>query len=566
MAPVGEFDIRAQVDRILSSKVFASSPRMCRFLRFIVECALKNESEQLNEFAVAVEVFDRNASYDSSVDSIVRVEARRLRQKLATYYSSLGVSDAVRIELAPGSYVPRFVSSEAAERRLTSVAVLPFVNMSPEPEQEYFCDGITEEILNALASVEGLAVVARTSSFQFKGKSGDIREIGMKLGAQVVVEGSVRKAGRQLRITAQAINCDDGFHLWSQTYRRELEDIFAIQEEISGAIASTLQTKLPRRTVVSVAPDAHEKYCKALVLIHQQNVPGLYGAMAAFRELMRLYPKYAAPYAGMATALAAVALYGAVSSAEVALELRRYAETAIDLDPQSADAWTVMAGISAHWEYRWSDAEDRFRKAIALQPSSFPAHSWYAMVLTMMGRFDEAERETALTMRLNPLGASGAARLGFLAYLKGDDPRAVELCEQALEMDPTFGDALLTLGFVHLRRGKCRPAVEVLSMGTEPSAVNLGALAAAYLQWGKVRDGERVVQRLREMSRVHYVTPLAFAIAALGRGDVDAAMDLVEAAVADRTIYASFVPVHPYYEPLRRNGRYAAVLRQLTGS
>jgi len=247
-----------QLARIVSSPVFISSPRLCRFLTHIVNQAIHGDLDSLKEFSIAMEVFDRTSEYDPNVDAIVRVEARRLRAKLKLYYmNEPGRNDPVLIALRPGSYVPIFRSlgKQPEDRQedgaviqlggVASVAVLPFVNMSPEPEQEYFCDGMTEEIINSLTHVEGLKVIARTSAFQFKGMSVDIREIGRRLHADLVIEGSVRKSGDQLRITAQAIQTESGHHLWSETFRRELKDVFAIQEELAQSIAGLLRPHIP---------------------------------------------------------------------------------------------------------------------------------------------------------------------------------------------------------------------------------------------------------------------------------------------------------------------------------
>lgn len=580
-APVPAEAVRVQLARILASDGFVSSQRLCRFLRFIVERTLENDVERLKEFVVAMEVFDRNDDYDPSVDSIVRVEARRLRTKLKAYYDGAGRSDSVLIGLRPGSYVPLFRPLQppgqpgpavtlTVEPAYTTIAVLPFVNMSPEPEQDYFCDGITEEIINVLASIEGLAVVARTSAFQFKGQALDVREIGHRLGAQVVVEGSVRKSGDRLRITAQAIDAVRGVHLWSETYRRELQDVFAIQEEISTAVAATLRAKLPDRFfrkagVYHPPPAAYERFLKGLLLIHQQNIPGLYASIEEFRALTRLYPDYADPYAGIATAYAALALFGIVSGRGVELELRRNAEHAVHLNPESADGWTVMGGLSAHWDFAWAESDRRFRRALQFQPSSFSAHSWYAMVLTMMGRFDEAESELTIAMRLNPLGASGYARQGFLSFLRGDDARAKAQLEQSLKLEPDFPDALLTLSFVLFREEDYQSAIEVLSRGLDrmPVAVNLGALAAAHARLGRRGEYEAILAKLEHLAKTHYVTPLAFSIARIGDGDIDGALEALDGAVEDRTLFANLISVHPYYDPLRRSLRFAQVLKKL---
>ena len=211
-----------------------------------------------------MEVFDRTADYDPNVDAIVRVEARRLRAKLKEYYEN--AKDPVLIVLRPGSYVPTFRWSrteaelepwqDMQPERPASIAVLPFVNMSPEPEQDYFCDGMSEEIINSLAHVPQLNVIARTSAFQFKGVASDIRDVGKRLGADLVIEGSVRKAGEQLRITVQAIETASGHHLWSETFRRELIDVFAIQDEIARAVADRLRVRRPAPTASARNPDA----------------------------------------------------------------------------------------------------------------------------------------------------------------------------------------------------------------------------------------------------------------------------------------------------------------------
>jgi adenylate cyclase len=256
--PVPATAVREQLARVLKSSGFVSSARLCRFLTHLVNRTLAGDLHSLKEFSIALEVFDRTSEYDPNIDAIVRVEARRLRAKLKAYYEEgPGRSDPVLIGLRPGSYVPifRWLDTQPSDQRqelgariqprCASVAVLPFVNMSPEPEQDYFCDGISEEIVNALTHVAELKVIARTSTFQFKGAKVDIREVGRRLGADVVIEGSVRKAGERLRITAQAVQTESGYHLWSETFRRELKDIFAVQEEIAQAVAGLLRLHMP---------------------------------------------------------------------------------------------------------------------------------------------------------------------------------------------------------------------------------------------------------------------------------------------------------------------------------
>jgi serine/threonine-protein kinase len=315
---VPETAVCEQLARIVDSPKFASSARLCRFLTHIVNRTISGDLASLKEFSIAMEVFDRTSDYDPNVDSIVRVEARRLRTKLKDYYEGPGRNDLVLIGLRPGGYVPIFrwldslpgsqgQGSGVAAHARTSVAVLPFVNMSPEPGQDYFCDGITEEIINSLTHVAGLKVIARSSVFQFKGTSFDIREVGRRLDANVVIEGSVRKAGEQLRITAQAIEAESGHHLWSEVFRRELKDIFVIQEEIAQSVAGLLRVDLPkvRARVRSSANDIepYTRYLRARFLIHQQSPETLRAAQEQLEQLTRQFPDYALGYSGMAAAI-----------------------------------------------------------------------------------------------------------------------------------------------------------------------------------------------------------------------------------------------------------------------
>jgi len=252
--------VSEQLARIVNNPKFISSPRLCRFLTHIVNRTIHGDLDSLKEFSIAVEVFDRTSEYDPNIDAIVRVEARRLRAKLKEYYEGLGRNDAVLIGLRPGSYVPIFrwldpqLQNETQEIGTTirtgaaSVAVLPFVNMSPDPEQDYFCDGITEEIANLLTHVPGLKVIARSSAFQFRGMSVDVREVGPRLGADLVIEGSVRKAGSRLRITAQANETESGHYVWSETFARKIKHTM---QRKSCESLHTLSTKDCHRGVVS---------------------------------------------------------------------------------------------------------------------------------------------------------------------------------------------------------------------------------------------------------------------------------------------------------------------------
>ena len=266
--------VRAELSRILGSSIFTSSQRLSRFLQFVVERANEGKADELKEYAIGIEVFERRSGFTTPASTLSsEFKPPKFISKLLEYYNSEGRNDALVISIPKGGYVPVFQCAEplvvkSTDRALASVAVLPFINMSPEPDDEYFSDGLTEEVINALTSVPGLQVVARLSVFRFKGQQHDVREIGGQLDAGTILEGSVRKAGTQLRITAQLVSVKDGYHLWSHTFKRELRDVLAVQEEISEAVREALaphfgvEPALTRAQRREPSLEAHELYLK----------------------------------------------------------------------------------------------------------------------------------------------------------------------------------------------------------------------------------------------------------------------------------------------------------------
>ena len=256
MDPISELEIQAQLSRILASPGFRSSERLRRFLRFAVERTLAGEAAQLKEYLVGRDVFDRGSSYDPRMDSIVRVEAQRLRKKLREYYQAHGSADSIRISFQAGSYVPAFtrpvrVDAAGAENTASpeppdprTVAVLPFSNLSPEPDQEYFCDGIAEDIINALTPIPEFKVIGRTTTLSLKRSTADLREMGVRLGAGTIVEGTVRKTGNVLRISAKLVNSETQQVSWSWVFDRQTQDLFVIGDEIARSIADALRATL----------------------------------------------------------------------------------------------------------------------------------------------------------------------------------------------------------------------------------------------------------------------------------------------------------------------------------
>ena len=317
-------DVRKALTRALEWRGLASSPRLSRFLRTVVEWTLEGRAQELKESAIGVEVFDRDPTYDPRTDPIVRVQAVRLRSKLVEYYASAGAHADLIIELPPGGYVPSFRARTSApspplRAATSSIAVLPFVDMSPEQNMQYFCDGIAEEILHLLARNPRLQVAARTSSFVFKSKAEDVRKIGDTLGVESVLEGSVRLWGTRTRITAQLTSARDGFHIWSETFDRELTDIFKLQDEIAAAISRRLD---PQAGDAPSAPETSvEVYRLTLLARHhcnRQTPPDFFKAKEYFEQAVTADPSYAPAWSGLALTLVYLAFFGGAPPVDLA--------------------------------------------------------------------------------------------------------------------------------------------------------------------------------------------------------------------------------------------------------
>jgi serine/threonine-protein kinase len=576
--PVPATAVRDQLTRVVNSPGFVSSARLCRFLTHIVNRTIDGDIDSLKEFSIAMEVFDRTSKYDPNIDAIVRVEARRLRAKLKAYYEEgQGTVDPVLIGLRPGSYVPvfRWLHAQPAKHReeigavpppcRICVAVLPFVNMSPEPEQDYFCDGISEEITNSLTRISGLNVIARTSAFHFKGTNIDIREVGQRLGANLVIEGSVRKAGEHLRITAQAIQTESGHHVWSETFRRELQDVFAIQEEIAHSVADLLKLHMPE--VQGPAPpsppdlDAYIRYLRARFLIHQQSPETLQAALEQLRRLTESYPDYGLAYSGMAAAGGLLAQFGMVSGCDVYPEVKANAERGYALDPESGDTCTVLGALRGWFEHRWDEAENLYNLALKLQPSHAPAHMFRAMALLCQGDIKAAESGLRRSTELDPLSASDCARMAYLHYVKGDYPTAAEHLRKSFELDRDYPEARLYEGLLHFQQQRYDEVIQCLSPSDTP--LEIGLLAAAHARGGSVSRAEERIERLHQLGGQQYVTPLAEGFAAVGMGDFDLAFQCLDEAIDQKTNFVNLLAVEPFFHPLRADRRFAKLLKKL---
>ncbi len=340
-------EVSAQLDKLIQSRHFARSGRMRRFLQFAVEHALAGTGDRIKEYSVGVEVFDRRSDYDPRTDPIVRVEARRLREKLRAYYKSEGQNDSVVIELPKGAYMPVFGSRAAtssalpAENVQTAIAVLPFANLSPEAGDDYFSDGLTEELILLLTRVRELRVVAWYSASQFRGREQDLRAIREELKVGVVLRGSVRRTEARVRVMAQLIDTSSGAYLWSEGFDRSTRDVLAIQEEIARAIVGTLRLALDFAGVRIAAPRKLNVECYNLCLqarFHARGriSAGLRKSLECYQQAAEKDPGSSSAHAGLADTYSLLADYGVIHPKDVMPRAEASAQTALELDPNLA--------------------------------------------------------------------------------------------------------------------------------------------------------------------------------------------------------------------------------------
>jgi serine/threonine-protein kinase len=458
----------------------------------------------------------------------------------------------------------------AASPSTKSVAVLPFANMSADPENEYFADGITEEIIGALTKVKDLRVTSRTSAFAYKGRTEDIRAIGGQLNVANVLEGSVRKAGNRLRITAQLINVADGYHLWSEKYDRELEDVFAIQDEISHAIVDTLKVKLLNTDTALVKQhtenqQAYDLYLKGRFFWNQRD-QGLTKGLDHFLQATRLDPGFAPAHTGVADSYNLLGFYCFIPPKEAFTRAKAAAQQAIELDERSAEAHTSLAFAKMLFDWDWPGAEAEFARAMELNRRYPTLRHWYSEYLMVKGRLDEALEEAKQAHDLDPLGLIINTLLGLAHCLARDYEKSAHECRRILDMDSTFIPAHIWLGLSYSLMGRNDEAVAVFENAVTASHGRSEMLA--YLGYAKGRAGreqgaQRIAAELKARAGGTYVSPFHISLVYLGLGSSDEALDWLEKALEERTSWLVWLNVDPVFDNLRSEKRFQRILEQI---
>jgi len=603
-------EVREQLDRILSDPAFSGANRRRRLLRYLVEQALEDHPESLKESVIATEVFDRSPDYDPQIDSVVRVEVGRLRDRLAKYYDNAGPKEPVRIEIPRGGYRPVFVFRESVaepgvappptEPRVwkaaaavvaivivvalaawavwrmrpsptttpAAIAVLPFLNLSGDAADEYLGDGISEELTETLAEFNDLRVVARTSAFQYKGKSVDVREIGRNLRAAAVIEGSVVRRGTQFRVIAQLIRSSDGYHLWSHTYEATLAELPAVEAGIARATREKLAPSSPvaKDVYTTHSPEAHDLYMRAAYELNLRTEASTRQAIELASQATQRDPSFAQPYVLMAagesqlnTLLAQAPHAGAErASADIA--------KALAIDPQNSGAHAQKAILAYTDQWDWPQAEREFRLALAAG-SHGSAENLYGWSLMTRGRFPESRRHLQIAAELDPLSLGPPLNQVSELINERSYPEANRKVEEILRTAPTNFPALYLAFNIAFWQRDCPGA-------TASSQKLVDAYPHAFAARLSVRGADSVCGRpvdprgaeAAELLRKNpsaYISPYSVAASYAIGNDADHAMSYLEKSADLREPVLVSLKVDRAFDSIRQDPRFISLERRL---
>ena len=460
-----------------------------------------------------------------------------------------------------------------SDAALDSLAVLPLIDLSEERNQEYFCDGITEEIMQALAKVRGLRVAARSSAFRFKGPTVDVKEVGRKLGVSAVLEGSVRKAGDRLRIGVQLVRVADGYNVWTERFDRQLKDVLALQDDIAKRVAESLGVELaggsdargPARQALSL--DAYNSYLRARHLLNKRTRSTLEESIELFQQVVDVDPAYASAHSGLADAYALLGIYGALPARLAMPRAKAAAERALAIDGLLPEAHVSLACVESLHDRAWADAESRFLRALELDPSSSVGHQWYATQnLLPRGRFGEAMDHLREAERLDPLSPVIHASLGLALYFEERYEEAVARLREVLSLERRFAMARLFLGRALCEMGRHEESLAELERSVELSEGSIEAHAAlgnALARAGRQDEAEAIRDRLGEEDGDAYVSPSLIAQIETGLGRLDSAMELLEEGLEERAVDLAWVAVRPVFKGLRGESRFGELVDKL---
>jgi len=579
-----DFDlVTKQLHRILASKTFRQADRIKRFLDFIVKETVAGRADKLKEFSVGVEVFGRDSNFDPRFDPIVRVQARRLRSQLEKYYAEEATPDEMILEVPKGRYAVIFkvakVNKVAPPRKSVApllvsrntVLALPFSDLSPLGDQHSFCAGLDQEMINTLTKLKFVRLAVWTGP-SAKEVEWDLEDAATRFNAAVVVSGSVRKSGGEIRIMANLIDTASGCYLWSTSINGKQDDCFVLQEEVARAVANKLEVEMTeggRRTIGPPARNlaAYNLYSQGRHHLNQRTEEGLRKSVEFFERAIAEDGQFAQAYSGLADAYGLLGHYGGLPPAEVWTKTVSNAAWAVLCDEHSAEAHTSLAHVKCTQDWDWTGAEQEFKRAINLDFRYPTAHHWYAASLLLpVGRTEEAREEMLIAQALDPISPIISRDLAKVYYYMGDYETALEQCDHTIELDPHFAPAYSLLGFVQERRGEFDEASAAFQHAIQlspQSPSSRAALGRIFALLGKTSEAQKILTEMLELATKRYVSPFDLALLHVAMNRHDDGFEWLDKAVQDRGIEIISLQVDPRWESVRSDPRFVALVDRL---
>jgi TolB-like protein/Flp pilus assembly protein TadD/predicted Ser/Thr protein kinase len=515
---------------------------------------------------------DTDSAHLSAVSEIVPAAGARSGWRSKTALAAFGLAlVAVLYGLDAGGWRERLLG-RVSPAPIRSLAVLPLVNLSADPLQAYFADGMTEELINALSRISALRVISHTSVMQYKDVHKPLAQIARELNADAVVEGTVQRSDSRVKISANLVDARTDRNLWGHSYEGDPRDILSLQSQAAQAIAQEIRVRLTPEESASLSksrtvnPRAYELYLQGRYLWNKRTPGDLNAAIKSFHEAIEIDPTYAMAYAGLADSYSLLSVYGEAPPREAMPLAKAAANRALEIDDTVAEAQAALADIQ--WAYDWDSttAETGFRHALALNPNYASAHQWYAVFLSNHGRHGEAAAEIERARELDPLSLIIQANAGFDYYYARQYERAIEILQRAVEREPNFWIFHLTLGQTYLAMGRMAEATSEFEKAKSLSPENVrvsSMLGLAYAKTGRREEARRLVDEMLSLSRKRYVSPALIAMIQIGLGEKDKAFDWLEKAYTDRSDWMIFLKTDPLFDPLRTDSRFRDLLRRV---
>ena len=495
-------------------------------------------------------------------------------QRINSLWIALGVL-AVALIATSSFYYGRSASSAVSHTsQSTSLVVLPLENLSGDKDQEYFADGMTDELIANLAKIRSLRVISRSTAMAYKGTHKPLSEITRELNVDAVVEGTVLREGSRVRITAELVQVATDRHLWADTYESQMGDVLALQNRVSSAIVNEIRINLTPEDrerlakTPAVAPEAYENYLKGRYYWNKRTDENLTKAIGYFEEATREDRQYALAYAGLSDCYAIISatIFGTMPGSVAAPRAKEAAQRALEIDPTLAEAETSLATVKFNYDWDWSGAAAGFERSIQLNPSYATTYQRYSLYLMAMGRTQESFSKINKARELDPLSISINFSLGWRLYMARQYDRAIEQLHNTLEMDPSYELAHLVAGEAYDEKGEFPLAIAELNKAVELShstPMMLSTLAHAYARSGNKREAEKILNQLVTEAKTQYVSPYYVALVYAGLGENETALNWLERAFQDRSNGLVFLQMEPQLDGLRSNLRFIALQKQL---